>query len=63
MMEQQDLVTAGLKSFGTSPNFFNTTASENSPASGSPARLNATAPALAGSLDIPSARLIAAASL
>jgi len=45
------------------PNFFNTTASENSPTFGSPARLNATAPALAGSRDIPSARLIAATSL
>jgi hypothetical protein len=35
----------------------------NSPTFGSPARLNATVPALAGSHDIPSARLIAAASL
>jgi hypothetical protein len=63
MRQQQDLVTAHSKSSGTSPNFFNTTASENSPTFGSPARLNATAPALAGSRDIPSARLIAAASL
>jgi len=39
-----------LKSSGTSPNFFSTTASENSPTFGSPARLNATAPALAGSI-------------
>jgi hypothetical protein len=54
---------SSLKSFGTSPNFFSTTASENSPTFGSPARLNATAPALAGSRDIPSARLIAATSL
>jgi hypothetical protein len=54
---------SSLKSSGTSPNFFSTTASENSPTFGSPARLNATARALAGSLDIPSARLIAAASL
>jgi hypothetical protein len=35
---------SSLKSFGTSPNFFSTTASENSPTFGSPARLNATAP-------------------
>ena len=35
----------------------------SAPTFGSPARLNATAPALAGSFDIPSARLIAAASL
>src|ERR1700724_3267062 len=41
---------SSLKSFGTSPNVFNTTASENSPTFGSPARLNATAPALAGRL-------------
>src|SRR6202045_4134379 len=54
---------SALKSFGTSPNLFSTTASENSPTFGSPARLNATAPALAGLRDIPSARLIAAASL
>ena len=33
------------KSSGTSPNFFSTTASENSPTFGSPARLNATTPA------------------
>ena len=54
---------SSLKSSGTLPNLFSTTASENSPTFGSPARLNAIAPALAGSLDIPSARLIAAASL
>ncbi len=54
---------SSLKSSGTSPNFFNTTASENSPTFGSPARLNPTASALAGSRDIPSAGLIAAASL
>ena len=33
------------KSSGTSPNYLGTTASENSPTFGSPARLNATAPA------------------
>ena len=54
---------SSLKSSGTSPNFFSTTTSENSPTFGSPARLNATAPALAGSREIASARLIAAASL
>jgi hypothetical protein len=35
-----------LKSSGTSPNLFSTTASENSPMFGSPVRLNATAPAI-----------------
>ena len=63
MMQQQDHGHSALKSSGTSPNFLSTTASENSPTIGSPARLNATTPALAGSRDIPSARLIAAASL
>jgi hypothetical protein len=53
---------SSLKTSGTSPNFFSTTAPENSPTFGSPARLNATAPALAGSRNIPSARLIAAAT-
>ena len=36
---------SSLKFSGTSPNFFSMTASENSPTFGSPARLNATAPA------------------
>ena len=40
---------------GTSPNLFSNTAPENSPTFGSPVRLNATAPMLAGSRDIPSA--------
>ena len=53
--QQKDHGHSALKSSGTSPNFFSTTASENSPTFGSPARLNATAPALAGSRDIPSA--------
>jgi hypothetical protein len=61
MMEQQDLVTA--HSNHSAHRLFNTTASESSPTFGSPARLNATAPALAGSRDIPSARLIVAVSL
>ena len=40
-------LNSSLKSSGTSPNLFSTTASENSPTFGSPVRLNATAPALA----------------
>src|SRR3954453_18793790 len=61
--DQKTVDHNSLKSSGTSPNFFSTTASENSPTFGSPARLNAMAPALAGSRDIPSARLIAVPSL
>ena len=63
MTQEQGRGHSSLKSSGTSPNFFSTTASENSPTFGSPARLNATAPALAGSRDIPSALLIAVPSL
>ena len=47
--DQKTVDHNSLKSSGTSPNFFSTTASENSPTFGSPARLNATAPALTGS--------------
>lgn len=54
--------TTQSKLTGTSPNFFSTMASENSPTFGSPVRLNATAPALASSRDIFSARLMAAFS-
>lgn len=43
MTQQQERGHSSLKSSGTSPNFFSTTASENSPTFGSPARLNATA--------------------
>ena len=48
---------------GTSPNVFKIVASPKFPMLGSPLRLNASAPELAGSRDIDSARRIAAASL
>ena len=48
---------------GTSPNVFKIVASPKFPIFGSPLRLNASAPALAGSRDIDSARRIAAGSL
>jgi hypothetical protein len=48
---------------GTSPNVFKIVALPKFPMLGSPLRLNASAPELAGSRDIDSARRIAAASL
>jgi hypothetical protein len=51
------------KSFDTSPNVFKIVASPKFPMFGSPLRLKASAPALAGSRDIDSARRIAAVSL
>jgi len=51
------------KSSGTSPNFRNTVASRKSPVSGSPVRLNATAPVWPNTFQRLSARSIAAAGL